>query len=196
MLHTESIKFCSLRMYFYSNEYTIIVMVMEAVRETGGASRRLGASVFVPVPPERLYETVLDVRSFPRWAPGVRRVEVLEGAGELGMVSEWEVSVLGLKRKVLSVLEEAEPPELLRWTYEGLIRGWGQCVIRDRGDGTLAEFQTELRASEPILERLMRTPLASGAASSGHLKHCLARLGRVVSEDGAGVRVGPLEVTG
>ncbi len=182
-------------MYFYSNGYTIIVMVMEAVRETGCASRRLGASVFVPVPPERLYRTVLDVRSFPRWAPGVRRVEVLTRAGEPGMVSEWEVSVLGLKRKVLSVLEEAESPELLRWTYEGLIRGWGQCVIRDRGDGTLAEFQTELQASEPILEKLMRMPLAS-AAASGHLKRCLTRLGRIVSEDGAGVRVGPLEGIG
>ncbi len=80
----------------------------------------IGASLFVPSSTARdLYEVVLDVSNFPRWAPGVRRVEVLAGAGEPGMVSEWQVSLLGLKRKISSVLEESESPALLRWTYEG-----------------------------------------------------------------------------
>jgi hypothetical protein len=163
---------------------------MEALRET--VIRGLGASVFVPVPPERLYETVLDVRSFPRWAPGVRRVEVLEGAGEPGMVSEWEISFLGFKRKILSVLEEAEAPRSLCWTYDGLVCGWGQCAIKDWDDGALAEFRTELRPAESTLEGLMRTPAVRSAATC-HLKRCLARLGQVVSGDGGRVRVGPLE---
>jgi hypothetical protein len=34
-------------------------------------------SVFPLVPVERVYEAVRDVRGFPRWAPGVRRVEVI-----------------------------------------------------------------------------------------------------------------------
>jgi uncharacterized protein YndB with AHSA1/START domain len=152
----------------------------------------IGASVFVPVPPEKLYEAVLDVSSFPRWAPGVRRVEVLEGAGEPGMVSEWEVSVLGLKRKIRSVLEEAESPGFLCWTYDGLIHGWGQCAIKDWGEGALAEFRTELRPAEPLLEKLIWMPAARSAAS-GHLKRCLTRLGRVVSGDGSRVRVGLTE---
>ena len=152
----------------------------------------LGASLFVPAPARDLYEAVLDVRNFPRWAPGVRCVEVLEGAGEPGMVSEWEVSVLGIKRKVLSVLEEAEPPALLRWTYDGLVRGWGQCVIRDWGDGALAEFRTELHPTEPILEKLIRMPASKGAAS-GQLKRCLTRLGQAVSGNRARIRVGPLQ---
>ena len=168
---------------------------MEAVRELGSVSRRLGASVFVPVSPERLYETVLDVRSFPRWAPGIRHVEVLEGAGGPGMVSEWEISFFGLKRKILSVLEEAESPELLHWTYDGLVRGWGQCAIKDWGDGALAEFRTELQPVEPILEKLMRMPAVKSAVSS-HLKRSLAQLGRVVSGDSARVRVGPPEMLG
>ena len=163
---------------------------MEALRET--VNQGLGASVFVPVPPERLYETVLDVRSFPRWAPGVRRVEVLEGAGKPGMVSEWEISFLGFKRKILSVLEEAESPALLRWTYEGLVCGWGECYIKDWGDGALAGFRTELCLAESTLERLMRAPAVRDAATC-HLKRCLARFGQVVSGDGGGVRVGPLE---
>ena len=54
----------------------------------------VAASLFVPVPPRELYEVVLDVRNFPSWAPGVRRVEVLKGPVGPGMVSEWEIHVL------------------------------------------------------------------------------------------------------
>jgi uncharacterized protein YndB with AHSA1/START domain len=168
---------------------------VEAVRKTETVSRRLGASVFVPVPPEKLYETVLDVRNFPRWAAGVRRVEVVQGPLGPGMVSEWDISFLGLRRRFSSILEEAESPALLRWTYDGLVRGWGQCTIRDWSDGALAEFGTELWAVEPSLQKLMLTSLARNAAA-GQLKRCLARLGRLVSGDSARVRVGPPKVLG
>jgi ribosome-associated toxin RatA of RatAB toxin-antitoxin module len=151
----------------------------------------ISASLFVPVPARDLYEVVLDVRSFPGWAPGVRRVEVVEGPLGPGMVSKGEVSVLGLRRKISSTLVEAEAPRLLRWTYEGPVRGWGECAIKDRGDGTLAEFRTELRPAEPVLEKLTSLLPARNAAHN-HLKRCLTRLGRAVSENGGGVRVGPL----
>ena len=118
-------------------------------------------------------------------------MEILEGAGSRGMVSEWEVSVLGAWGRVLSVLEEAEPPELLRWTYEGPVSGYGECVLRDRGDGVLAEFRTELRPEGAVLRKIVGSSPARSAARS-HLKRCLARLGREVSGDGEGVRVGPL----
>jgi ribosome-associated toxin RatA of RatAB toxin-antitoxin module len=87
----------------------------------------------VPSPTHDLYDVVLDVRNSPAWAPGVRRVEVLEGYGEPGMLSEWEICFLGLRRKFLSVLQEAESPALLRWTYHGLVGGWGQCVHKTTG---------------------------------------------------------------
>ena len=137
---------------------------------------------------------MLDVRSFPGWASGVRRVEVIEGPLGPGMVSEWEVSVLGLRRRISSTLVEAEAPRLLRWTYEGPVRGWGECAIKDRGEGALAEFKTELRPAEPVLEKLTSSLPARNVAHN-HLKRCLTRLGRVVSENGGGVRVGPLTAT-
>ncbi len=154
----------------------------------------VGASLFVPAAAARdLYEAVIDVRSFPNWAPGVRRVKIVEGPVGPGMVSEWEISFLGLRRKTLSVLEEADDPGFLRWTYEGSISGYGECAIEDLGYGALAEFRTELKPTEPALEKLMRTLLVRNAAS-GHLKRCLARLGQeVVSGDESGVRVGPLK---
>jgi hypothetical protein len=154
----------------------------------------IGASLFVPVPARDLYEVVLDVRSFPSWAPGVQRVEIIEGPVGPGMVSEWEVSVLGLRRRISSVLVEAEGPSFLRWTYEGLISGRGECAIEDWGNGALADFRTELQPTEPGLEKLMRT-LPFRYAARVHVKRCLARLGQIVSGNGDGVRVGPLAMS-
>lgn len=153
----------------------------------------IGASLFVPASARDLYEVVFDVRGFPSWAPGVRRVEVVEGPVGPGMVSEWEISILGLRRRVSSVLVEAEDPRFLRWTYEGPVSGYGECAIRDRDDGALAEFRTEAYSEDPVLERIMSTTPARSAARA-HLKHCLARLGQVVSGNGDGVRAGSLEM--
>ena len=163
-------------------------MVVSTKNKVGGGV--IGASVFVPVPAWRLYEAVRDVRRFPTWAPGVRQVEVLEGPAGGGMLSEWEISFLGLKRKVWSVLEEDEPAEFLRWTYEGPITGWGECVMKSSGYGTLAEFRTVLSPVDPRLQRLMQSAFVKDAAYS-HLKRSLARLGSLVSGGGGRVVIGP-----
>ena len=163
--------------------------MLVAKRKNAGL-QELGASVFAPVRPEVLHAEVLDVRGFPRWAPGVRRVEVLEKAGAPGMVSEWEVSVLGVSRKVVSVLEVAEP-DLLRWSYESSILGWGECALRDRGTGTLAEFTTGFHAADPLVNHLMNTRLAKNTAER-YLREALSRLGNVASGGRGTVRVGPL----
>ena len=155
----------------------------------------IGASLLVPCQAHDLFDILLDVRTFPAWASGVRRVEVLEGYGKPGMISEWEVYFLGLKGGFLSVLEEAHSPALLRWSYDGLVGGWGQCIIRQHGESALAEFQAELWATEPHLKKLMRMWPAREAATT-HLKRCLAQLGRMVSEDGSQVRVGPAILDG
>jgi polyketide cyclase/dehydrase/lipid transport protein len=146
----------------------------------------------VPSSATDLYEVVLDVHCFPSWAPGVGRVEVLEGYGEPEMISEWEICCLGMRRKFLSVLEEARSPALLRWSYDGVLRGWGQCEIRNLGDSALAVFRSRLWAKEPALEKLMGMRATRDAATS-HLKRCLTKLGRKVSGEGARVRVGPVE---
>ena len=164
---------------------------MSVARENKIRGAVIGASIFASAPAERFYEAVRDVRGFPVWAPGVRRVEVIDGLGEPGMVSEWEVSFLGVRRKVSSVLEEAKPPALLRWTYGGPVEGWGECEIKSSGGWTLAEFRTELRPRDARLGRLMRSAPAREAAQ-GHLKKSLARLGRLVTSDGGRFVVGPL----
>lgn len=150
----------------------------------------LAATVFAPVAPEDFYEAVLDVRGFPAWAPGVRRVEVLSGEGGAGMLSEWEVSFLGFRRRVLSVLEEAEAPFRLRWRYEGALEGWGECSLESVGDGALASFRTALAPADPLLAGLARGASVRDAAR-GQLKRSLLRLGRFVAGDDARVLAGP-----
>ena len=149
----------------------------------------VGAGIFAPVAPEDFYEAVLDVRGFPAWAPGVRRVEVLGGEGGAGMLSEWEISFLGFKRHVRSVLEEAEVPYRLRWTYAGPIEGWGGCQIEPVGEGALALFETAFSPADPLLAALARGGPARDAAR-GQLKLALSRLGRLVAGDEARVSVG------
>ena len=152
----------------------------------------LGAAVFAPVAPEDFYEAVLDVRGFPAWAPGVRRVGVLSGEGKAGMLSEWEVSFLGFTKKVHSVLLVAEEgPFRLRWSYGGPVEGWGGCSIERVGEGTLASFRTALAPADPLLASLARGAAARGAART-RLKRSLSRLGRLVAGDDARWMVGPV----
>ena len=148
----------------------------------------LEADVFVPAPASQLYEILLDVRSFPRWVPAVRRVEILEGPIGPGMVSEWEVLALGIRKRVRSVLEAAEDDEFLRWSHEGPVRGWGECRLRERGNGTLARFITGIHVAEPLLRRLACRPSVHSLANS-QLKRSLAGLGKFVCGPDAGDRV-------
>jgi hypothetical protein len=154
----------------------------------------LEAAVFAPVAPEDFYEAVLDVRGFPAWAPGVRRVEVISGEGGAGMVSEWEVSFLGFGKTVRSVLEEAESPYRLRWTYDGPVGGWGGCSIENVGGGALASFRTALSPKDPFLAVLLSRGAAAQGAARTHLRRALSRLGRLVAGDDARVLVGSVPV--
>ena len=64
------------------------------------------------------------------------------------MLSEWEVSFLGFKKRVLSALEEAELR--LRRTHAGPVEGcWGGCSIEPAGDGVLASLGTALAPAAP-----------------------------------------------
>ena len=163
---------------------------MNVARSNNTGEMDLAAAVFAPVAPEDFYEALLDVRRFPAWAPGVRRVDVLSGEGGAGMLSEWEVSFFGFGKTVRSVLEEAETPFWLRWSYGGPVEGWGACSIERVAGGALTSFRTSLAPADPLLASLARGAATRGAART-HLKRSLSRLGRLVAGDDARVLVGP-----
>lgn len=108
------------------------------------------------------------------------------------MVSEWEISALGVTKRVRSVLEVADPPGFLRWSYTSPLRGWGRCVVRERDGGALAEFSTEIVVEEPRLRALARRLPVRGVAVT-YVRRALAGLGRAVCAGDDRVLVGPLE---
>ncbi len=100
------------------------------------------------------------------------------------MVSEWEVSALGIKKRVQSVLEVAEDDEFLRWSYAGFVQGWGECRLWERGDGTLARFATSIYVAEPMLRRLACRSSVRSLANS-QLRRSLAGLGKFIRDPDA-----------
>jgi ribosome-associated toxin RatA of RatAB toxin-antitoxin module len=159
--------------------------------------RWIGASVVVPAPPEMVYANVLKVENFPAWAAGVRNVEVLRQSDpphSPGMVSEWEVSLLSVRRRVVSVLDESEAPNHLRWSYISMIHGWGECWISTSAGATLVEFATEFHVREPHLDRLLHSSFSEGVVRH-YLRRSLLKLGEISLPEGAdrrGIRVGSL----
>jgi hypothetical protein len=110
------------------------------------------------------------------------------------MVSRWHVAVLGMRRRVVSELREAEACSHLRWTYDdGPVLGWGECEVKPLPGGVRADFRADLRAADPLLGRLMRAPAVRRTAAS-HMRSALKELGRLVAGRDAGVLVGPLPV--
>lgn len=115
-----------------------------------------------------------------------------------GMVSEWEGSLLGIRRAVVSVLEFAEAPHYLRWSYISLLWGWGECCIGSQGEGALIEFSTEVHINESHLDRLLDTPLARNVMCY-YLRHSLRRLGEISLPEGVNkdrIKIGPLKGVG
>lgn len=157
----------------------------------------IGATLSVPAAPEVVYASVLAVERFPNWAAGVRRVEVVrqsEPPHAPGMVSEWEVSVMNVRRRILSVLETADPPRHLRWSYTAVLHGWGECRLHPRPPGTLVEFATEFHLRERSMDRLLHSAFAENIARH-YLRRSLLKLGELSLPPGAdpgGVRVGSL----
>lgn len=89
------------------------------------------------------------------------------------------------------MLEVAQPPAPLGWTYARPVEGWGECEFASSAGWTLAEFRTDLRPRDARLGHLMRSALVREAARR-HLRQSLVRLGRLVTGEGGRFVVGPL----
>ncbi len=63
------------------------------------------AEIIVDAPPEQVWDTLSDLRSWPRWMPGVKAVSVEEPIG-VGTEFEWKAGPGSIKSHVL----ECDPP--------------------------------------------------------------------------------------
>ena len=110
-------------------------------------------------PPERVYELLADVETYPRWWPQVRRARRIDdGAGELTCRSLLPYDVTFLMRRVIE-----DPAALvLRAELSGDLNGTSQWTIRADGADCLAVFDEDVAMGSGTLRaasRFMRPAL-------------------------------------
>jgi uncharacterized protein YndB with AHSA1/START domain len=113
----------------------------------------------VSATPQRVYDVLADVESYPQWWPQVRRARRLgESSGELTCRSLLPYDV------VFRMFQELEDPEslVLRARMEGDLSGTSQWTITADGDGSVAVFDENVEVGKGMLRaagRLFRPAL-------------------------------------
>jgi len=115
---------------------------------------------------EKIFTALLDVRTFPEWAAGVRRARALDPTGEAetlhvrpGVRLEFILSAAGLTHKVASDVTVVEPPHRLEWTYiEGALGGGGWLVEEEAPGAIRITIATDYRIRPSWLDKVAHKP--------------------------------------
>jgi uncharacterized protein YndB with AHSA1/START domain len=115
---------------------------------------------------ERIFAALLDVRQFPEWALGLRRVRVLSservaGTSEVrpGVGLEFTLSAAGLTHRVVGTVTVVEPPQRLEWRYTEGAAGSGGWLLEDAGPGTVRlTLSTDYTVKPAWLDRIAHRP--------------------------------------
>jgi len=109
--------------------------------------------------PERVYELLADVETYPKWWPQVRRARRLgDGIGELTCRSLFPYDLTFVMRRVV------EDPDgfVLRAELSGDLNGTSQWTIRAAGQDSIAVFDEDVSVGSGKLRaagRLLRPAL-------------------------------------
>ena len=118
-------------------------------------------------PRERIFTALLDVRRFPEWALGLRRVRVLvdaTGGTETskvrpGAALEFTLSAAGLTHRVVGTVMALEPPHRLEWHYVEGATGSGGWLLEDAGPSTVRlTLSTDYRIKPAWLDGIAHRP--------------------------------------
>ncbi len=116
---------------------------------------------------ERVFAALLDVRRFPEWALGLRRVRVLEDVtsetetSEVrpGAALEFTLSAAGLTHRVLGTITVVEAPHRLEWRYVKGAAGSGGWLIEEAGPTTVRlTLSTDYRIRPTWLDGIAHRP--------------------------------------
>jgi uncharacterized membrane protein len=115
---------------------------------------------------ERIFTALLDVRRFPEWASGLRRVRVLETAGAAetsevcpGVALEFTLSAAGLTHHVVGTVTVVEPPHRLEWRYTEGATGSGGWLLEDVApDAVRLMLSTDYAVKPAWLDRIAHRP--------------------------------------
>ena len=133
--------------------------------------RPFRASLLVSgVEPERIFAALLDVRSFPEWASGVRSSRAVDAASRAetkyirpGVRLEFTLSAAGLTHEVASTVTVVEPPRRLEWTYVEGAHGGGGWLLEEEGPETVRiTISTDYRIRPSWLDRIAHKPFFRG----------------------------------
>jgi hypothetical protein len=106
----------------------------------------------IEAPPEVVWDTLTDFRSWPSWMPGVRTVEIGETVG-VGTRFKWKAGPGTINSQVI----EWEPPRAVGWKGHSLgieaLHAW-----RIDGGGQESRVVTE-ESWSGLLARLLRGPM-------------------------------------
>jgi uncharacterized protein YndB with AHSA1/START domain len=119
---------------------------------------------------ERIFAALLDVRRFPEWALGLRRVRVLntEKVAETsevcpGVGLEFTLSAAGLTHRVVGTVTAVEPPQRLEWRYTEGAEGSGGWLLEDAGPGTVRlTLSTDYTVKPAWLDGIAHRPFFRG----------------------------------
>jgi uncharacterized protein YndB with AHSA1/START domain len=119
---------------------------------------------------ERIFAALLDVRRFPEWALGLRRVRVLSSGRVAGMSEvrpgvglEFTLSAAGLTHRVVGTVTVVEPPQRLEWRYTEGAMGSGGWLLEDAGPGTVRlTLSTDYTVKPAWLDRIAHRPFFRG----------------------------------
>jgi uncharacterized membrane protein len=119
---------------------------------------------------ERIFAALLDVRSFPEWAAGLRHSRALDAISEAetkdvrpGVRLEFVLSAAGLTHKVVSTVTVVEPPRRLEWSYiEGALGGGGWLVEEEGPETARITVSTDYRIRPSWLDRIAHKPFFRG----------------------------------
>ena len=114
------------------------------------------ASIEIDAPPERVYETMLDPDSLPKWVTIHRRVnEADPGEPHEGYEMVQTLCLRGANFKVRWTLTEADRPEKATWEGRGPAHSYARTAYRlsplDGGSKTRFDYENEFKAPGGLL---------------------------------------------
>lgn len=118
------------------------------------------SSIVVDAPPAAVMAVIADFEAYPRWAKGVRRVEVVDpGTGGRAERVFFALDVSPIKDEYTLAYTWDGDREVTWTLVEGkMLRSLdGAYVLRDRGDGTTeVTYRLALDVSIPLIGMLKR----------------------------------------
>jgi uncharacterized protein YndB with AHSA1/START domain len=124
------------------------------------------AEVYVEAPIGKVWSVLSDLERWPSWNPGVSKIRI-DGPVRAGTCFEWA----GNGSKIVSRLEETDPPRRIAWTGKTLgIRARHVWELSEKGTGTLVRTEESFdglaaRLFRGFARKTLAKALAQGVSS-------------------------------